>query len=187
MRNLFVICIMLCSVLSCGVVTQQKQSTRILDYGDSLIASSLFIKEVQTTCQNEILEGCAIDKVSFDYHKNISNKTIYNQKNLALKTKLVTHKKQEQNKPEKILKLEVYIGGEKTDSLDIFESGIYEDILLVERWFYLNKNLELWTLDLSFESEAIEVLAWKKYKINATSGKFMLINSDKFEKSQNVN
>lgn len=175
-------------IVSKACVAAQPVHTEFRAFGDKLLSDRHFLQLLHDTCLE--MQGCDIDKVTFDYHKNAFSKTVYEDNDLSLKTKLITNNKKDPDnadKAEKILKLNVYKGGKETDSLDIFETGVYDDILVAERWFYLNDKLELWTLDLTFDFEAIEIFESKKYILDVTSGKFMLINSHKFEGNQNVN
>ena len=184
---LFLIFVIVISCKKDNTITEQevknsetnKTESSYTSIGDSLISQSNFVKEI--TNNNDIkVQRINLSKIKYNYEKfsswNYNDKEEKNIGNINLKFQKANIQKSDAD-IFVYVNLSIYKDNKKTDSLTVFKEENYAEALVaINQYYYIDKNLNLWTLEISEEEDGIKVIHWNQYKIDIQTGKIKLIS-----------
>lgn len=159
-------------------------------YGDSLISQLDFINQIQNN--NDVKSQRAVlSKIKFDYDRFTTwdSNTIEEKKIGFITLKFDKEKKQNPDAAIYIhINLSIYKNNKKVDELIVYKQENYSEALVaINQYFYIDSNLNLWTLGINEDEDGIKVKFWNQYKIDEESGKINLVKENVFDDSPIAN
>ncbi|MCV9926931.1 hypothetical protein OIU83_04680 [Flavobacterium sp. LS1R49] len=176
--------------ISNKIQSTQTNENEFVSYGDLLISQSDFVSRIQRN--NDVKSQRAnLSQIKFDYDKftkwdanTIEEKTIGDltlkfekDKKLNPDAAIYTH-----------INLSIYKNNKNVDKLIIYKQENYAEALVaINQYFYIDTNLNIWTLGINEDEEGIKVMFWNQYKVDKEIGKINLVKSSNvFNNSQTV-
>ena len=155
-----------------------KTEVNFASIGDSLISQSDFINGIEKSSDIKI-QRINLSKIKYNYSKfpswnynDIEEKKIGN---ITLKFQKANIKKSNADVFVHI-NLSIYKDNKKIDSLTVYKEENYAEALVaVTQYYYIDTNLDLWTLEINEEEDGIKVIHWNQYKIDIQTGQIKLI------------
>ncbi|MEO8234266.1 MAG: hypothetical protein ABI549_02525 [Flavobacterium sp.] len=149
--------------------------------GDSLISQSDFVNKINSNIDFKE-KRATISKIKYDFNKYTSwtdNTTEEKQlEDIGLK-----FKKESQIKNDADIYINIGLivskNNKQTDKLTVYKQENYAEALVaVSQYFYVDGNLNLWTLGIEEDEEGIYVKSWNQYKIEKETGKIKLVKEN---------
>ncbi|PZX93685.1 hypothetical protein DOS84_09765 [Flavobacterium aquariorum] len=173
--------------ISNKIQNTQNSEIGFISYGDLLISKSDFVSQIQNN--NDIkLQRANLSKIKFDYDKFTTwDYNTTEEKNIGTIT--LKLKKEKKKNPDATLfthiNLSIYKNDKKIDELTVYKEENYSEALVaINQYFYIDSDLNLWTLETNEDEDGIKVIFWNYYKIDKGSGKINLIKHHIFNNSQ---
>lgn len=157
--------------------------------GDSLISQSDFVNEIANNSDIK-LQRSNLSKIKYDYDKFISwDYNTIEEKQIGN----ISFKIQKENKKNDAdifahITLSTYKNDQKIDILTIYKQENYAEALVaITQYFFIDSNLNLWTLEIDEGENGIKVVSWNQYKIENETGKIVLVKKNIENKNIIVN
>jgi hypothetical protein len=167
---------------------QNTQTSEIVfvPYGDSLISQSDFVSQIHN---NDIkLQRANLSKIKFDYDQFTTwNFNTIEEKNIGAITLKFKKKKKKDSDATLFthINLSIYKNNKSVDELTVYKEENYSEALVaINQYFYIDSDLNLWTLEINEDEDGIKVMFWNQYKIDKESGKINLVKDNIFNNSQ---
>jgi len=167
-KKLYIILLLL---ISC------KQIKPTQEIGNEQISQKIFIDNIDKTCKGVNNKCSSLFNLNYSY-KEISKQKIILKNNIKLDFLLKYPDLKKRTSPHyKTLNKEIYLFSKKEntvlDSILIFKE-FFNDYSTTYKYFYLNRNMDLWILDFFKDEEGTYINKWSQYKINDKNGKIVI-------------
>lgn len=161
-----------------------------VSYGDTLISQSVYITQLQNSIDIK-QQRINLSKLKFDYDKFLSwNYNTIEEKKFGN----ITLKFQKENKTKQgadiftNIKLTIVKDNKSIDDLIVYKQENYgEALVAINQYFYIDSNLNLWTLEVNEDEDGIKVKSWISYLIDKKSGKINLIKKNETNSNNVIN
>ncbi len=161
-----------------------------VSYGDTLISQSVYITQLQNSIDIK-QQRINLSKLKFDYDKFLSwNYNTIEEKKFGN----ITLKFQKENKTKQgadiftNIKLTIVKDNKSIDDLIVYKQENYgEALVAINQYFYIDSNLNLWTLEVNEDEDGIKVKSWNSYLIDKKSGKINLIKKNETNSNNVIN
>ena len=148
--------------------------------GDSLISQFDFVNKINTSIDIKE-QRIDLSGIKYDYDKFTSwnNDSIEEKKigKITLKFQKVNIKK---NNADIFVHISVstLVNNVKSDTLTVYKQENYAEALVaINEYYFVNSDLNLWTLETNEDEDGVKIISWNQYKINSETGKIVLFKN----------
>ena len=152
-----------------------------ISIGDSLISKLNFVNSIKNN-NDKKLQRSSLSNIKYNFDKFTSwNDNTIEEKEIGdinLKLQRVVGFK---NNADIFIHIELKISkkNEQTDKLILYKQENYAEALVaVTQYFYIDNDLNLWTLEIEEEEDGIIVKSWNQYKLEKETGKIILVKEN---------
>ena len=160
---------------------QNNNELVVISLGDSLISQSDFVNKINSNI-NAKEKRATLSKIKYDFSKYTSWSDITTEEKQLGDVTLKFQKESVVKNQADIfvhVALAIYKNNKQTDKLTVYKQENYAEALVaVSQYFYIDANLNLWTLGIEEDEEGIYVKSWNQYKIENETGKINLIKEN---------
>ncbi len=148
-----------------------------ISIGDSLISKLTFVNQISDNSNK--LQRSNLSNIKYDFDKFTSwNENTIEKKEIGNITLKLQKERVIKNDADIFvhIELKIFKEGKQTDKLIVYKQENYaEAMVAVTQYFYVDNDLNLWTLEIEEEEDGIIVKSWNQYKIENETGGIKLV------------
>jgi hypothetical protein len=148
--------------------------------GNSLISQFDFVNKINTSIDKKE-QRINLSGIKYDYDKFTSwnNDSIEEKKigKITLKFQKINIKKNDADIFVHV-SISTLVNNVKSDTLTVYKQENYAEALVaINEYYFVNSDLNLWTLETNEDEDGVKIISWNQYKINSETGKIVLFKN----------
>jgi hypothetical protein len=172
-------------------INTNNANTKIIvsSIGDSLISQFDFVNKINTSIDKKE-QRINLSGIKYDYDKFTSwNSDSIEEKKIGkitLKFQKINIKKNDADIFVHV-NISTLVNNVKSDTLTVYKQENYAEALVaINEYYFVNSDLNLWTLETNEDEDGIKIISWNQYKINSETGKIVLFKNHINNKIKNL-